>query len=111
MAETVILFDGRFLYSKFMDDLSRVMDHSYDIDEIFMLYPEWVRQKERFVDEFCSQLFPPVDQLTEDDFIALRNAMINLYCGIDRMTPGLDPRNVTHVAYDIDEAALAVSIK
>jgi hypothetical protein len=109
MAERIILLDGEALHAAFLGDLSQVMEHQYDIDEIYCLYGDWCRRGELFVDEFVAQLFPPEVKETAEDFIALRNAMINLYCTIDRSTQGLDRRSVTHAAYSEQDRALVLT--
>ncbi len=105
-----ILLDGEPIHRAFLSDLSQVMDHQYDIDEIYALYCDWCRRGELFVDDFAGQLFPPHLEDSGDDFIALRNAMINLYFALDRATPGLDRRRVIHAAYIEDERVLVVTI-
>lgn len=116
MAEQTIIIRGREIYQNFIEDLSHVMDHSYDIDEIMANYCNWTRRGELFVNEFVLPMYPPTYRPREgggtevveaDDYIALRNAMINLYCALDRETPGLDRRRVYHAAYsEIDDAII-----
>lgn len=109
MADRIILLDGEHIHAAFLSDLSQVMDHQYNIDEIYCLYSDWCRRGERFVDEFAGQLFPPRLPESGDDFVALRNAMINLYCAMDKATPGLDRRHVAHAAYSEEHRALVLT--
>jgi len=111
MAEQIILIDGRDIYTDFIDDLSRLMDHSYDFDEIFSLYGDWARRGEHFVDEFAGGLFPPDLSETADDFVGLRNAMINLYCAVDRATRGLDRRSIAHMAYSEPDETIVITAR
>jgi len=111
MAERTILLDGFQIHESFLIDLSQVMDHQYNIDEIYSLYGDWVRRGERFVDQVVGCMFPPDLVDSADDFIALRNAMINLYCAIDRATPGLDRRSVMHAAYCTIDEALVITTR
>lgn len=118
MAERNLIFNGVQAHSEFLDDLSRVMDHSYVIDEIYSFYADWCRRGEVAVDNYCKPLYPVYVGSTleeqedaKDNFIALRNAMINLYCTIDRATPGLDRRSVVHAAYYPEEEALIVVVR
>lgn len=110
MSESNLLFDGKVIYAQLIDDLSRVMIHSYDIDEIFKRYAEWSLQGERSVDEYCAPLFPILESDSQeeqedsrDNHVALRNAMINLYCALDTATPGLDRRTVVHASFHPDQ--------
>jgi len=109
MAERVFVLDGKPIHDEFLSDLSQVMDHSYDIDEIYSLYGDWGRRGERFVDQFVGILFPADVNDSAEDFIALRNAMINLYCALDRATHGLDRRSIVHAAYSADDEALVIT--
>ncbi|MNP89030.1 hypothetical protein D3C85_14260 [compost metagenome] len=120
MAERTILIRGDGIYREFINDLSHVMDHSYDIDEIFVHYRDWTRRGEMFVDEFVLPMYPPTFipspngsskvMVENEDHIALRNAMINLYCALDRAMPGLDRRRVCHTAYsEIDDVIIVVT--
>lgn len=111
MDDTIVLIQFSEQHQCFIDDLTQVMDHSYDIDEIYLLYPDWVKKKMSHVDEYCGMLFPPTVKESEDDFIALRNAITNLYCAIDRTVTHLGNRCITHVAFDDPEGVLAVSIR
>lgn len=110
MRDDIILLDGSLIYSEFISDLSQVMEHVYDIDEVFALYGEWVRQGERFVDEFAMGLYEANPSDPCDDYIAMRNAMINLYCRLDTTLSGLDRRKVRHAAYSGKHETVAVSI-
>ena len=110
MSERSLLFDGREIYKALLDDLSRVMDHSYNIDDIFKGYGHWCKEGERSVDEYCVPLFffSPGDSAEEiedsrDNHVALRNAMINLYCALDKATPGLDRRTVLDASFHPDQ--------
>ena len=109
MAERMILIEGGSIYRQFIDDLSQVMEHAYDIDEIFSLYGDWVRQGERFVDEFAMGLYSADKECPSDDFIGLRNAMLNLYCTLDTELPGLDRRRVKHAAYSMNDEAVVIT--
>lgn len=118
MAERNMIFDGGELHAAFLGDLSQVMDHSYDIDEIYSFYADWCRRGEVAVDNYCKPLYPVFagsareeQEEAQDNFIALRNAMINLYCTIDRATPGLDRRSVNHAAYFPGDEALIVVVR
>lgn len=110
MSERNLLFDGSAIYRALLDDLSRVMDHSYDIDEIFKRYVNWCKIGEGSVDDYCWPLFrlpssSPEEDLEDsrDNHVALRNAMINLYCALDTATPGLDRQTVSHVSFHLDQ--------
>lgn len=118
MAERNIIFDGADIHRDFLSDLSQVMDHSYVIDEMYSFYADWCRRGELAVDNYCKPLYPvyPGSAVEEqedakDNFIALRNAMINLYCAFDRATPGLDRRSVVHAAYCPEEEALIIVLR
>lgn len=110
MKETIVLLDGTNVHASLLDDLAIMNDHSYDIDELYTLYPYWATQGEAFVDQFSSQMYPKNSPEAEDDYIAMRNAMINLYCNITSMTSGLDPKTINHVAYFEEDMALAVTV-
>ena len=121
MAETTILIRGDLIYRELLNDLSQVMDHSYDLDEIFVHYRDWARRGEMFVDDFVLPMYPPSYEVKEDgvgkelveneDFIALRNAMINLYCALDRAMPGLDRRRVCHTAYSQSDGSFIIVLR
>lgn len=118
MAERNMIFNGGEIHEAFLTDLSQVMDHSYVIDEMYSFYADWCRRGELAVDNYCKPMYPVYPGSTreekedaQDNFIALRNAMINLYCTIDRATPGLDRRSVIHAAYYPDEEALIVVVR
>lgn len=115
MAETTAIIHGAGIYKNFLSDLSQVMDHSYDIDEIFVHYRDWVRRGELFVDDFVMPMFPPSyngkELIESEDYIALRNAMINLYCALDHATPGMDRRRVCHAAYSEDDEAIIIVLR
>lgn len=121
MAETTILIRGDSIYKELLNDLSQVMDHSYDLDEIFVHYRDWTRRGELFVDEFVLPMYPPTYVSNEagtgnvpvenEDFIALRNAMINLYCALDKATPGMDRRRVCHTAYSHQDESIIVVVR
>lgn len=83
LKEDYILIPGKDIYDSLMNDLSQVMDHSYDLEEIFLLYSEWIYSKEDFVNEFARDQYGLEPGADDDDYIGLRNAMINLYCSID----------------------------
>ncbi len=111
MAEKIILIDGKEIHEALLTDLAQVMDHSYDFDELFALYGDWCRRGEHFVDDYAGTLFPPIVADAVDDFIALRNAMINLYCAADRATRGLERYRVIHMAYCPDDHVLAITVR
>ncbi|QTH80339.1 hypothetical protein PA10_00139 [Pseudomonas phage pPa_SNUABM_DT01] len=118
MAECNIILDGVDIHRRFLDDLSRVFDHQYDIDEVYALYPDWCRRGQIHVDAYARPLYPVFpgsakeeQEEAEDNFIALRNAMINLYCAIDRATPGLDRRSVVHAGFYPGEEALIITTR
>ncbi|MNN33296.1 hypothetical protein D3C81_1470500 [compost metagenome] len=118
MAERSFILEGHEIHQAFTSDLSQVMEHQYDIDEIYSLYPDWCRRGEGHVDAYARPLYPVFpgsakeeQEEAEDNFIALRNAMINLYCAIDRATPGMDRRSVVHAAYSPGDEALIVTTR
>lgn len=118
MTDTIILLDGENACAKFYSDLSLVMDHSYDVDELFTFYEDWCRLGELFIDQYVRRIYPVFDgsmpeerEEAEDNQIALRNAMINLYCALDRLTPGLDRRRVVHAAHCPDEQLITISVR
>jgi hypothetical protein len=118
MNETTILLDGVVAYKQFVDDLSRVMDHHYHVDELFMMYADWCRRGEVFVDSYVQRMYPiyptsaqEEQDEAEDNQVALRNAMINLYCTLDQMTPHLDRRGVVHAACNPDDGHIMVLVR
>ncbi|MNO19217.1 hypothetical protein D3C76_89450 [compost metagenome] len=118
MADRSIILDGSWIHRQFLDNLSRVFDHQYDIDEIYAMYPDWCRRGQVHVDQYARPLYPVFpgsakeeQEEAEDNFIALRNAMIDLYCAFDRATPGLDRRSVVHAAYCPSDEALIISTR
>jgi len=116
MADRVIVLNGGGLYHGFTEDLAQMLDHQYDVDEIYLRYADWCRRGEMSVNEYTQLLFPinttaQADNQIEDDHVALRNAMINLYCAIDRNTPGLDRRSVLHAAYCTIDEALVITTR
>lgn len=118
MAERNFMLDGLEVHQRFLSDLSQVMDHSYSIDEMYTFYADWCRRGELLVDEYAKRLYPVYPGSTreekedaQDNFIALRNAMINLYCALDRATPGLDRRSVVHAAYFPEDETLIITVR
>ncbi len=112
MAEQIILIDGRDIFTNFISDLAQVMDHSYDIDEIFSMYGDWSRRGEHFVNEFAASMFSPDPESDQaDDFIGMRNAMINLYCAVDQATRGLERHAVVHMAYSEQDEVFVVTTR
>lgn len=111
MAERIFLIDGKTIYDNFLSDLSQLMDHSYDFDEVISLYGDWCRRGEVFVNDLAGGLFPPDVAESADDFIALRNAMINMYCAVDRATPGLTRHRVMHMAFCESNETLLITTR
>lgn len=121
MGEQAALIRGEVIFQNFINDLSQMMDHSYDIAEIVMLYRDWARRGELFVNEFVLPMHPPsyrpredgkgTECIEADDFIALRNAMINLYCALDAATPGLDRRRIYHAAYSEQDETFIILLR
>lgn len=115
MTERSLLFEGKVFHDTLLADLAYVMDHSYDIDEIYTFYVDWCKYGEDAVDTFAKAHYSiykgsskEEQEDAQDNFIALRNAMINLYCSIDRATFGLERHTVKHALYYPDEEALIV---
>ncbi len=118
MAEKTILFEGERILKILLADLGQVMDHSYHVDELFTFYQDWCRRGETFVDKYVHQIYPiipgstPEEQEdTEDNQTALRNAMINLYCAMDRLIKGVDRRRVVHAAHSHDEQVVSITLR
>lgn len=115
MNETNFIFDGERIYEAFIQDISQVTEHQYNIDEIFMMYADWCRRGEMFVNHHARQLFPVIpgssreeQEEAEDNYVALRNAMINLYCALDQLTKGLARHLVAHAAYLPEDGSLLI---
>lgn len=119
MAERNLLFNGHDIYAQLLDDLSRVMVHAYDIDEIFKQYAAWSTDGEGSVDAYCIPLFPILQSESaeeqedaRDNRVALRNAMINLYCALDASMPGLDKHTVLYASFHPDQdESLIVTVR
>lgn len=118
MAERQIIISGKEIHDNFLADLSQVMDHSYVIGEIYTFYADWCRRGEIGVDGYVNPLYRVYSKSSreeqedaQDNRIALRNAMINLYCTIDRSTPGLDRHTVIHTAWYPDEESLIIVLR
>jgi hypothetical protein len=80
-----------------------MLDHSYDVDEIFALYPRWrhagsERRKSDVVADYCDILFDKAQEDGADDWATLVCAMETLYKTLDRQVR--DPSvQVVHLAY------------
>ncbi|MCY1278094.1 hypothetical protein D9M68_20080 [compost metagenome] len=118
MSEITILLEGGSTLKQFNEDLGRVMDHHYHIDELFMMYVDWCKLGELFIDDYVKRMYPKFETSAqeeqdeaEDNQVALRNAMINLYCALDRMTPHLDRRRVIHAACNQDDGFILMLVR
>lgn len=118
MSESTILLDGTTALKEFFSDLSQVLDHQYDIDELFMMYTDWCRRGSLFVDSYVTKIYPKYPTSAEEEQEeavenqnALRNAMTNLYSALDRMTPGLDRHRVIHAACDQNDGHVIVLVR
>lgn len=119
MREQMILFDGEPALSNFYSDLSQVMDHSYHVDELFTFYSDWRQNGRLFVDYYVAKIYPVIPQTAQEDQeeakenqAALRNAMVNLYCALDKMMSGAEiKRTVVHAAHCPIQQVVVITVR
>jgi hypothetical protein len=136
MREITVLLEGGQTLKNLNEDLAKVMEHSYNTDELFMMYVDWCRRGDTFIDDFVKLIYPEyvapdqedpeeaaVDRAAlvalyesyaeeaADNRVALRNAMINLYRALDIMTPHLDRRRVIHAACNQDDGVIMMLVR
>lgn len=92
-----------------MENVALMDDHSYDVDEIFKMFPQWrlkpERQRYEVVCDYVDPMFDKRHDEQADDWATLVCAMETLYTSLDRLLLGQEVV-VTHVAYYEEEQCL-----
>lgn len=100
--ERPLIFDGTRPQQRFIENLSMMLDHGYDISEIYALFSKWYGQSNteqgHVIADYVYDLFDVSVEEEADDAASLMTAMSELYSDLSNLLRN-QPVSVKHAAY------------